>query len=220
MPMLIRLSKLIALLLLTGGLTFAGFRWLATPEPGSHAAASAVPADATASTGVPSAIIEILPAKAEEPWPEIKWDDLIPNGWEPLADIKGLDFSQLQDTDPRAMEALDRLRQTLDNAPTEPSLNGMTGRIAGFALPLERKGDKVTEFLIVPYFGACIHAPPPPANQTIHAKAKKPLAGLKMMSPIWSYGTFAVTRGETTWGVSGYQLSVEKIAAYEKAARQ
>jgi hypothetical protein len=104
----------------------------------------------------------------------------------------------------------------IQNAPAEHALNGKKGRIAGFALPLERQGDKVTEFLIVPYFGACIHTPPPPANQIIHAKSAKPLAGVKMMVPLWTYGTLTVQRGETTWGVAGYQFKVDKIAPYEE----
>ncbi|MFN3883132.1 MAG: DUF3299 domain-containing protein [Rhodocyclaceae bacterium] len=156
---------------------------------------------------------------AAEPWPELKWEALVPKGWDPAAQFKGLDFSKLQDSDPRAIEALDRLKKEWDDAPAEPALDGKKIRIAGFALPLERTGDKVTEFLLVPYFGACIHTPPPPANQIIHAKSARPLAGVKMMAPIWAYGTLAVQRGETQWGVAGYRLYVDKIAPYEEPRR-
>lgn len=158
--------------------------------------------------------------QAAEPWPEIKWEALLPKGWDPAADLKGLDLSKLQDSDPKAMEALDKLKAAWDNAPAEPALNGRKARIAGFALPLERQGDKVTEFLIVPYFGACIHTPPPPANQIIHAKSAKPLAGVRMMQPIWTYGTITVQRGETTWGVAGYRLAVDKVTPYEEPKRK
>lgn len=155
---------------------------------------------------------------AAEPWPELKWEAMVPKGWDPSKEFKNLDLSKLQDSDPRAMEALDRLKKLWDDAPAEPSLNGQRIRIAGFALPLERAGPdgkgRVTEFLIVPYFGACIHTPPPPANQIIHAQSAKPLSGVKMMVPIWTYGTLAVQRGETTWGVAGYRLTVDKVAPY------
>ena len=161
-----------------------------------------------------------LSAHAVDPWPEIKWEGLIPKGWDPAAEFKGLDLSKMQDGDPKAMEALDKLKAAWDNAPAEPSLNGKKIRIAGFALPLEKQGDKVTEFLIVPYFGACIHTPPPPANQIIHAKSAKPLTGVKMMVPIWTYGTLKAQRGETTWGVAGYQLVVDKVAPYEEAPKK
>jgi len=158
--------------------------------------------------------------QAADPWPEIKWEALVPKGWDPSAEFKGLDLSKMQDSDPRAIEALERLKQAWDNAPAEPALNGKKGRIAGFALPLERKEGKVTEFLIVPYFGACIHTPPPPANQIIHAKSAKPLDGVRMMVPIWTYGTFNVQRGETTWGVAGYRLTVDKVMPYEELKKK
>lgn len=165
-------------------------------------------------------ILLAIPTLAAEPWPELKWEALVPKGWNPAEKFKGLDFSTLQDSDPRALEALDRLKKEWDAAPAEPTLNGQRIRIAGFALPLERVGDKVTEFLIVPYFGACIHTPPPPANQIIHAKSAKPLAGVKMMAPIWAYGTLTVQRGETQWGVAGYRLQVDKVAPYEEARKR
>lgn len=157
----------------------------------------------------------IVPAVASEPWPEVKWADLVPKGWDPSSEFKGLELSTLQDGDPRAMEALARIKAAWDNAPAEPSLDGRKGRIAGFALPLERRDGKVTEFLIVPYFGACIHTPPPPANQIIHARSATPLSGVTMMQPIWTYGSFRVGRAETDWGVAGYRMTVVKVAPYE-----
>lgn len=105
-------------------------------------------------------LMTLSPLHAAESWPALKWEALIPKGWDPVKDFKGIDLSRMQDGDPRAMEALDKPKQAWDNAPSEPSLNGRKIRIAGFALPLEGEGSKVTEFLIVPYFGACIHSPP------------------------------------------------------------
>ncbi len=157
---------------------------------------------------------------AADAWPEIKWEALVPKGWDPTAEFKGIDFSKLDDADPRAMETLERLRKVWDNAPAEPSLAGKRVRIAGFVIPLERQGNKVTEFLLVPYFGACIHSPPPPANQIIHAKSAKPLAEMRMMQTFWAYGTLGVERGGTDWGVAGYRLAVDKVAPYEEPRRK
>jgi hypothetical protein len=165
-------------------------------------------------------LLATLPLNAAAPWPELKWEAMVPKGWDPASRFKNLDLSKMQDSDPRAMEALDQLKHEWDNAPAEPSLGGKQIRIAGFALPLERKGEQVTEFLIVPYFGACIHTPPPPANQIIHAKSAKPLSGVKMMVPIWTYGTLSVQRGETRWGVAGYHLQVDKVSPYEEPKRK
>ncbi|MDX9994054.1 MAG: DUF3299 domain-containing protein [Rhodocyclaceae bacterium] len=166
------------------------------------------------------ALFATLPLHAAEPWPELKWEAMVPKGWDPAREFRELDLSKLDDADPRAMEALEKLKREWDNAPAEHGLNGKRIRIAGFALPLERQGGKVTEFLIVPYFGACIHTPPPPANQIIHAKSAKALEGVRMMVPIWTWGTLTVQRGETTWGVAGYRLAVDKVAPYEETKRK
>lgn len=167
-----------------------------------------------------AAMLLAAPLSAAPPWPEITWESLVPKGWDPAAEFKDIDFAKLDDADPRAMELLDRLKKAWDNAPADPALNGTRGRIAGFVLPLERQDGKVTEFLIVPYFGACIHTPPPPANQIIHAKSAKPLDGVRMMVPLWTYGTFTVQRGETKWGVAGYRLTVDKVAPYEEPKKK
>jgi hypothetical protein len=46
--------------------------------------------------------------------------------------------------------------------------------LPGFVLPLEYEGKKVSEFLLVPWVGACIHTPPPPPNQIVHVVAEMP----------------------------------------------
>ena len=57
---------------------------------------------------------------------------------------------------------------------TVPELDDALIALPGFVLPLEYEGKKVTEFLLVPWVGACIHTPPPPPNQIVHVKAKAP----------------------------------------------
>ncbi len=156
-----------------------------------------------------------LPVEASEPYRDIKWEELVPKGWDPAKDLKGLDFATLSDSDPRAMEALEKLRRLWDEAPTEPALNGRRIRIPGFVIPLERKGEQVLEFLLVPYFGACIHTPPPPANQIVHAVSAKPLGKMQTMDTVWVTGTLGLQRAETQWGHAGYRLSVDKVTPYE-----
>lgn len=160
-----------------------------------------------------------LPAQAVDRWPEIKWEALLPPGWNPASPLQNLDLSSLNDSDPRAIEALEKLRQKWDNAPANPALNGRRIRIAGYTLPLERRGQDVIEFLLVPYYGACIHTPPPPANQIIHAKSAQPLSGVQLMTPVWVYGTLHVQRHDTIWGVAGYTLTVERVRPWQAPPR-
>ncbi len=56
---------------------------------------------------------------------------------------------------------------------TNPQLDGTKVRMPGYMLPLEFDDTRITEFLLVPYFGACIHYPPPPSNQIVHVKLDK-----------------------------------------------
>ena len=73
-------------------------------------------------------------------------------------------------------------------------LNGQRIRIPGYLLPLEVSETKVTEFLLVPYVGACIHVPPPPPNQIIHVEIipKKSYHSKSLYEPVWVTGVIAV----------------------------
>ena len=161
---------------------------------------------------------ERLPAdrKGAQGYRLIGWDELMPKGWDPMAAFKGLDLARLRDSDPKAQEALESARQLWDQAPVEKAMNGQKVRIAGFVVPLERRGEQVTEFLLVPYFGACIHVPPPPANQIIHVVADKPVAGMRTMDAMWVSGTLGLDRTDTGMGVAGYRMRGEAFEPYTR----
>ncbi|MCM8612200.1 DUF3299 domain-containing protein [Accumulibacter sp.] len=154
--------------------------------------------------------------KASQGYRLIGWDDLVPKGWEPMAAFKGLDLARLQDSDPKAQEALENARRLWDQAPAEKAMNGQKVRIAGFVVPLERRGEQVTEFLLVPYFGACIHVPPPPANQIIHVVAEKPVGNMRTMDAMWVSGTLGLDRTDTGMGVAGYRMRGEAFEPYTR----
>ena len=71
---------------------------------------------------------------------EIRWDDLVPKGWDPtqlLKDKGGGNLAALQDGDPKAAALLQQLREVWDNAPTEPELNNSRIKLPGHLVPLE-----------------------------------------------------------------------------------
>jgi hypothetical protein len=154
------------------------------------------------------------PAMAQ--YRDTTWEQLVPKGWDPFADMKDLDFSKLTDSDPKAMEALSRMKSAWADAPTEPSINGEKIRIPGFLVPLEEQGGKISEFLLVPYFGACIHTPPPPANQLIHVSMAKPTKAFKTMDTVWVNGTISLGRSDTAMGKAGYRLKADEVVAYKR----
>lgn len=145
---------------------------------------------------------------------EKTWDDLMPKNWDPMAPLKGLKLDHLKDGDPRAIEALEKIRAAWNDAPIEPALDGQRIRIPGFVIPLERAGNKVSEFLLVPYFGACIHTPPPPSNQIIHVRTSKPLANMRTMDTMWVSGVMHAGKVDTEMGQAGYQLKAEWVTPY------
>lgn len=159
-----------------------------------------------------------LAADPKDTLKETPWDALMPKNWDPMKGFKGRNFQGLMDGDPKAQALMDELRAAWDQAPTVPEMDGRSIRIAGYVVPLEESKGELREFLLVPYFGACIHTPPPPANQIIHVEPLKPVKGIKGMVPVWASGTLKVRRDESAMGVSGYHLDAVKVEPYEERA--
>lgn len=155
-------------------------------------------------------------APAADGYKEITWDALIPADWDPMKAFKKLNLGKLKDSDPQAMEAMDRLKEAWNNAPVEQKMNGVRVRIPGFIVPLTTNLDHVKEFLLVPYFGACIHVPPPPANQMIHVFPKKPLKNAQIMGAVWISGTLEVALSNTEFGGVGYRMKSESVEPYKE----
>lgn len=144
----------------------------------------------------------------------VTWDDLMPKDWDPMTVVKKLDFSKMKDSDPRAQEALQNMREAWNKAPIEPKMNGARIRIAGFIVPLEVVSHQITEFLLVPFFGGCIHVPPPPDNQIIDVFPTKPLKGLQTMDTVWISGALETVASDTEMGTAGYRMKAEVVERY------
>lgn len=149
----------------------------------------------------------------------ISWEELVPKDWDPAKAFKGIDLSKLDDSDPRANELLMKLQEASNNAPTNPAMNGVDVKIPGFLVPLEENNGQVSEFLLVPYFGACIHTPPPPANQIIHVKTSNATKGLRAMDTIWVTGKLQTVRNDSMMGVSGYHVTANSVTKYTGGAK-
>ncbi|MEE4298632.1 MAG: DUF3299 domain-containing protein, partial [Pseudomonadales bacterium] len=95
-------------------------------------------------------------------------------------------------------------------------LDGAEVTIAGFVVPLAlAEDDRVREFLLVPYFGACVHVPPPPPNQVIHVTSAEGLA-LERIYEAWTVtGTLRVEATESALASAGYAISGADVRLYE-----
>lgn len=100
-----------------------------------------------------------------------------------------------------------------------PSLARAVGgqvRVPGFMVPLEDMAGEVTEFLLVPYVGACVHTPPPPPNQLVYvqmAGARK--VPVEWWNPIWVHGVLTVDETENVYGAVSFRLVGDKTTPYE-----
>jgi uncharacterized protein len=104
-----------------------------------------------------------------------------------------------------------------------PALAGQVVRMPGYVLPLEFSGKLVSEFLLVPWVGACIHTPPPPPNQIVHVKTDKPTEFGGLFSPVWVTGQMSTNSAKKSLtlidGTSdidvGYSLQATQVEPYK-----
>ena len=152
---------------------------------------------------------------------EITWDELMPPGYDPYSIVEKYQdelnqYSEFEENTPGALEVYSKIQAELDNAPVNPAIDGKNIRMPGFIAPLENKNGLITEFLLVPYFGACIHVPPPPINQTVMVTANdgQGVKSEESYLPIWIEGTMSTVEFKTDIGVAGYTVNNARISPY------
>ncbi|HBB77877.1 MAG TPA: DUF3299 domain-containing protein [Pseudomonas sp.] len=154
-----------------------------------------------------------LPVAAEVR--ELQWSDLIPPGAPPPPPPVALhDLSQLADA--LGAEAGPAAMQQSPAAPVVEALDGVQVKLPGYIVPLDMSEEgRVTEFLLVPYFGACIHVPPPPSNQIVHATSELGVKVEQLYQPFWIEGPLRVEHASSELAEAGYRMDAQKIYFYE-----
>lgn len=103
---------------------------------------------------------------------------------------------------------------TPPNSPVR-QLQGKTVSIPGFMVPLEDDAQEVTEFLLVPYAGACIHVPPPPPNQMVYVQlANGGKAKMSFTEPIVVTGTLKISNVKSPYGDVSFNMSGDSVKPY------
>lgn len=138
---------------------------------------------------------------------DLSWKDLLPEGDRSLpADLQGI-----LPHDESAMAS----RQPVSTG-TRTDWNGLTVRLSGFVVPLDYRGTEVTVFMLVPYVGACIHVPPPPANQLVLVNTARPYATDGMFEAVTVTGVFGTSSTSTYLAEIGYSLFAEDVRPYRR----
>ena len=95
------------------------------------------------------------------------------------------------------------------------ALNNKQVSVPGFMVPLEDDADQVTEFLLVPFAGACIHVPPPPPNQMIYIKLRKgQKAKMSFTEPIVVTGQLHVATVQSPYGDVSFNMDGDSVKPY------
>ncbi|MEM9618882.1 MAG: DUF3299 domain-containing protein [Pseudomonadota bacterium] len=157
------------------------------------------------------------PAFSEEPQ-TLNWEDLLPEG-----EIERLDelyaaqpamplFGHSAYNDPM----MGGMPVQIGTFNVVEELEGKLVRVPGFVLQFEYSASgEVSEFLLVPYFGACIHTPPPPPNQMVYVKAEKPADLGQQWNAIWAIGILRTQKHLNELGDAAYTLELQRWEQYD-----
>lgn len=146
---------------------------------------------------------------------ELDWEELMPANYS-LDDV----FDKIEipdlldDQDPKAQFYMDQMEAALSSAPVVPEMNQKLVKIPGFIVPVQTNGPLVSEFFLVPYFGACIHVPPPPSNQIVYVYYEPGYMLESMYDPVWITGLLETETVNNEIAVSGYSLTGYVIEPY------
>ncbi|SIS97918.1 DUF3299 domain-containing protein [Neptunomonas antarctica] len=147
---------------------------------------------------------------------QIEWEQLMPADYSLDGLFEGRDLGALDDLDPKSALLMDELQQALQSAPVVPEMNGKMIRIPGFVVPVEGEDQNVYKFFLVPYFGACIHVPPPPSNQIIYAHYEPGVKVESLYDAIWITGKLKTETFSHELASSGYSIEVFRIEPYDE----
>ncbi|MDG1387580.1 MAG: DUF3299 domain-containing protein [Halioglobus sp.] len=167
------------------------------------------------------------PDEAEVPaFTTLEWTDLIPpadleillNPPQYVTQVEdGSVEDQISSQIQNSLEAAsdDRYQQALSSTKVNAELNGAKIRLPGFIVPLEfDEQQTVTQFFLVPYFGACLHMPPPPPNQIILVNSPDGIQLQELYMPFWILGELSTSITENDMATAAYSLRMAGIEAY------
>lgn len=156
----------------------------------------------------------------------IEWTDLMPkddldvllNPPSYITDIEDGSFEDQisnQISNSLAAASDDRYQQALSSTRIVPEMDGQAIRIPGFIVPLEFDDEQtITQFFLVPFFGACIHVPPPPPNQIIFVNYPKGLKLEALYDPFWVSGIVRTSLVENEVATAAYRIQMQLFEVY------
>jgi len=109
----------------------------------------------------------------------------------------------------------DRYQQALTSTQVKSVVNNAPIKIPAFIVPLEFDDKQnVTQFFMVPFFGACLHLPPPPPNQTIYVNYPKGLKLESLYDAYWISGIIKTSLVENDTAIAAYSMEMHAFELY------
>ncbi|MGH1576440.1 DUF3299 domain-containing protein [Planktotalea sp.] len=137
---------------------------------------------------------------------DLNWTDLIPEG-QPVIPPALRNLLQHDESAPASQQP--------QSMGVRTDWNNRTVRLPGFIIPLDYSGKGITAFILAPFVGACIHVPPPPANQLVFVTSETPYSGKGMFEAVKVVGELSVSSISTHLADVGYALTADRIEPYE-----
>ncbi|MEO0981337.1 MAG: DUF3299 domain-containing protein [Pseudomonadota bacterium] len=147
---------------------------------------------------------------------ELGWEELLPEGEEErLAELYQQQMAMLYSS-PIVEGGPGDVAIQIGTFNTVDELNGQTVRLPGYTVPFEFGADaEITEFLLVPYYGACLHQPPPPPNQTVFVKTETPVRLKDLAQAVWVEGEILTETQESELADTAYTIRLTHLEDYE-----
>ncbi len=188
------------------GIAFAG---------ANAAAAAAVESDDTVLSDTDNLVFETIE------WPDLMPPEVLAILLNPPEYIAEIEDGSAEDQISSQMKSAvnqseeDAYQQALVSTDVNENLDGALIRIPGFVVPLEFDEEQtISQFFLVPYFGACLHMPPPPPNQIILVNAPKGIQMSALYDPFWIEGQLSTSFQENDMATSAYAMRLQRIEPY------
>jgi len=136
----------------------------------------------------------------------VEWEDLIPEGY--------VFETQESYTSMNVAEAVAISDRLLETTPVVESMDKQDIRLAGYVVPLEYSDEAISEFLLVPLEGACVHIPAPPANQILFVKPQYPLPIEDSFDVLNVVGTMQLDGMASSLAVASYRMENALLEPY------
>lgn len=168
-----------------------------------------------------------LSAEKKPVYQEVDWPELMPEKdleaiMNPPESVTEMSEDDLADQITNQLSSMSRgsapeteYERALVSTDVRPEMDKRLIRIPGFIVPLEfDEAQKVIEFFLVPYFGACLHVPPPPPNQILYVTSQPGVELDSLMDAFWVEGKLSTRKITNDMATAAYSLTADTVRPY------